>query len=203
MDGRVNEKQIEKAKKLRACEAKKSEYGDSAKYVTFISADKKGEKTDGKIKVELNESAIEKAKQLAGYNMIVTSETRMPASEIYAAYHNLWRIEESFRMMKSQLDARPVYLQKEDTITGHFLICYLVVLLTRLLQIYVLNDKYCTEEIFDFIRDYRVAQVSERKYINLTRRSSFIKDLTALTGLPLTSYFLGNEDINKMLRHRF
>lgn len=196
-------KQVEKAKKLRACEAKKSEYGDSAKYVTFISADKKGEKTDGKIKVELNESAIEKAKQLAGYNMIVTSETRMPASEIYAAYHNLWRIEESFRMMKSQLDARPVYLQKEDTITGHFLICYLVVLLTRLLQIYVLNDKYCTEEIFDFIRDYRVAQVSERKYINLTRRSSFIKDLTALTGLPLTSYFLGNEDINKMLSHRF
>lgn len=196
-------KQIEKAKKLRACEAKKSEYGDSAKYVTFISADKKGEKTDGKIKVELNESAIEKAKQLAGYNMIVTSETRMPASEIYAAYHNLWRIEESFQMMKSQLDARPVYLQKEDTITGHFLICYLVVLLTRLLQIYVLNDKYCTEEIFDFIRDYRVAQVSERKYINLTRRSSFIKDLTALTGLPLTSYFLGNEDINKMLSHRF
>ena len=196
-------KQIEKAKKLRACEAKKSEYGDSAKYVTFISADKKGEKTDGKIKVELNESAIEKAKQLAGYNMIVTSETRMPASEIYAAYHNLWRIEESFRMMKSQLDARPVYLQKEDTITGHFLICYLVVLLTRLLQIYVLNDKYCTEEIFDFIRDYRVAQVSERKYINLTRRASFIKDLTALTGLPLTSYFLGNEDINKMLSHRF
>lgn len=196
-------KQVEKAKKLRACEAKKSEYGDSAKYVTFISADKKGEKTDGKIKVELNESAIEKAKQLAGYNMIVTSETRMSASEIYAAYHNLWRIEESFRMMKSQLDARPVYLQKEDTITGHFLICYLAVLLTRLFQIYVLNDKYGTEEIFDFIRDYRVVQVSERKYINLTRRSSFIKDLTALTGLPLTSYFLGNEDINKMLSHRF
>lgn len=196
-------KQVEKAKKLRACEAKKSEYGDSAKYVTFISADKKREKTDGKIKVELNESAIEKAKQLAGYNMIVTSETRMSASEIYAAYHNLWRIEESFRMMKSQLDARPVYLQKEDTITGHFLICYLAVLLTRLFQIYVLNDKYGTEEIFDFIRDYRVAQVSERRYINLTRRSSFIKDLTALTGLPLTSYFLGNEDINKMLSHRF
>lgn len=153
--------------------------------------------------MELNESAIEKAKQLAGYNMIVTSETRMSASEIYAAYHNLWRIEESFRMMKSQLDARPVYLQKEDTITGHFLICYLAVLLTRLFQIYVLNDKYGTEEIFDFIRDYRVAQVSERRYINLTRRSSFIKDLTALTGLPLTSYFLGNEDINKMLSHRF
>ena len=151
----------------------------------------------------MNEELIKKSLELAGYNMLVTSELSMSDKDIYEAYHNLWRIEESFRIMKSQLDARPVYLQKEDTITGHFLICYLVVLLTRLLQIYVLNDKYCTEEIFDFIRDYRVAQVSERKYINLTRRSSFIKDLTALTGLPLTSYFLGNEDINKMLSHRF
>ena len=196
-------KQVEKAKNLKTCEAKKSEYGDSTKYVTFISADKKGEKTDGKVKVELNDKAIENAKKLAGYNMIVTSEIRMSASEIYAAYHNLWRIEESFRIMKSQLDARPVYLQKEDTIIGHFLICYLVVLLTRLFQIHTLNDAYGTEEIFNFIHDFRVAQISERKYINLTRKSSFINDLTTLTSLPLTSYFLGNEDINKVLSHRF
>lgn len=196
-------RQVEKAKKLRACEAKKAEYGDSSKYVTFVPADKKGEKTTGKIKVEMNEKAIENAKKLAGYNMIITSETRMQASEIYAAYHNLWRIEESFRIMKSQLDARPVYVQKQETITGHFLICYLSVLLTRLLQIHILKDEYGTEEIFDFIRDFRVARIADRRYINLTRSSSFIKDLSSLTGLPLTSYFLGNEDINKMLSHRF
>lgn len=196
-------RQVEKAKKLKACQAKKSEYGDSAKYVTFVSADKKGQTTDGKIKVELNEKAIENAKKLAGYNMIITSEIHMTASEIYAAYHNLWRIEESFRIMKSQLDARPVYLQKRDTITGHFLICYLAVLLTRLLQIHILNDNFGTEDIFDFMHDFRVAKISERKYINLARSSSFIKELTAKTGLPLTSYFLGNEDINKMLSHRF
>ena len=196
-------RQVEKAKKLRACEANKSEYGDSAKYVTFIPTDKKGEKMTGKVKVEINEKAIENAKKLAGYNMIVTSEIRMTASEIYAAYHNLWRIEESFRIMKSQLDARPVFMQKQETITGHFLICYLSVLLTRLFQIYVLKDEYSTEEIFDFIHDFRVAKISDRKYINLTRSSSFIKDLTVRTGLPLTSYFLGNEDINKMLSHRF
>lgn len=196
-------RQVEKAKKLRTCEAKKSEYGDSSKYVTFISTDKKGEKTTGKVKVEINEKAIENAKKLAGYNMIVTSEIRMTASEIYAAYHNLWRIEESFRIMKSQLDARPVFMQKQETITGHFLICYLSVLLTRLFQIHVLKDEYGTEEIFDFIRDFRVVKISDRKYINLTRSSSFIKDLTAQTDLPLTSYFLGNEDINKMLSHRF
>ena len=196
-------RQVEKAKRLRACEAKKSEYGDSAKYVTFFSADRKGEKTTGKVKVEINENAIENAKKLTGYNMIVTSEIRMSASAIYAAYHNLWRIEESFRIMKSQLDARPVFMQKQETITGHFLVCYLSVLLTRLFQIHILKDEYGTEEIFDFIRDFRIAKISDRKYINLTRSSSFTKDLTARTGLPLTSYFLGNEDISKMLSHRF
>ena len=196
-------RQVEKAKKLRACEAKKSEYGDSSKYVTFVSTDKKGTKTTGKSKVEINEKAIENAKKLAGYNMLITSEIRMTASEIYAAYHNLWRIEESFRIMKSQLDARPIFMQKQETITGHFLICYLAVLLTRLLQIHTLKDEYGTEEIFDFIRDFRIAKIADRKYINLTRSSSFIKELSCLTGLPLTSYFLGNEDINKMLSHRF
>ena len=196
-------RQVEKAKTLKACQAKKTEYGDSAKYVSFIAADKKGQETDGKVKVELNEKAIENAKKLAGYNMMVTSELHMKASQIYNAYHNLWRIEESFRVMKSQLDARPVYLQKEETITGHFLICYLAVLLTRLFQIHVLADQYGSETLFDFIHDFRVAKASDRKYINLTRGSSFIKDLTTLTGLPLTSYFLGNEDINKMLSHRF
>ena len=193
-------RQVEKAKRLRACEAKKSEYGDSAKYVTFFSADRKGEKTTGKVKVEINENAIENAKKLTGYNMIVTSEIRMSASAIYAAYHNLWRIEESFRIMKSQLDARPVFMQKQETITGHFLVCYLSVLLTRLFQIHILKDEYGTEEIFDFIRDFRIAKISDRKYINLTRNSSFTKDLTARTGLPLTSYFLGNEYIKNRLR---
>lgn len=196
-------RQVEKAKKLQACQAKKSEYGDSAKYVSFISANKKGEKTEGKVKVEINEKAIENAKKLAGYNMIVTSEIHMEASEIYAAYHNLWRIEESFRIMKSQLDARPVYLQKRETITGHFLICYLAVLLTRILQIHILKDQYGAEEIFDFFHDFRTAKISDRKYINLTRSSSFIKNLAEQTGLPLTSYFLDNTDIKKVLSHRF
>ena len=196
-------RQVEKAKVLKASQAKKSEFGDSAKYVSFIPADKEGNKTGGKVKIEINEAAIEKAKKLAGYNMMVTSELSMSSSEIYAAYHNLWRIEESFHIMKSQLDARPVYLQKQDTITGHFLICYLAVLLTRIVQIHILKDNHGTEEIFEFVRDFRVAQVSERKYINLTRSSDFIKALAEKTELPLTSYFLNNTDITKMLNHRF
>ena len=196
-------KQVEKAYRLKTSQAKRAEFGDCSKYVTFIPTDKKGNKEDGKIKVEINEEAIEKAKKLAGYNLIVTSELSMTSKEIYDTYHNLWRIEESFRAMKSQLDARPVYLQKQDSIIGHFLICYLAVLLSRILQIYILEDKYGTEEIFNFIRDFKVAKISDNKYINLTRSSEFIKKLAMNTKLPLTLYFLNNEGINTMLSYRF
>ena len=196
-------KLVEKAQNLKTSMAKKSEYGECAKFVNFVSADKKGKETNGKVRVTMNDQAIENARKLAGYNMLVTSELKMSDQEIYKAYHNLWRIEESFRIMKSELDARPVYLQKEETITGHFLICYLTVLLTRLLQFKVLENKYCSEEIFAFIRDFRVARISDRKYMNLARNSIFIKDLTKKTGLLLTSYFLSNGQIKKMLSHRF
>lgn len=151
----------------------------------------------------MNEEYIENAKRMAGYNLLVTSEVNLTDHEIYTAYHNLWRIEESFRIMKSELDARPVYLQKEDTITGHFLICYLTVLLSRILQFKVLKSKPCSEEIFRFLRDFRVAKISDRKYINLTKSSPFIKELSQSTGLPLTLYFLSDGQIKKMLSHRF
>ena len=196
-------REVEKAKMLKASHAKRAEYGDCAKYVTFTPADKKGNETDGKIKVSINEKMVEKALKLAGYNLLVTSELSMSEKEIYDSYHNLWRIEESFRIMKSQLDARPVYLQKEQTITGHFLICYLAVLLTRLLQFRILKNNYCSEELFDFVHDFRVAKISDRKYINLSRNTSFITEFSTLTGLPLTSYFLNEGQIKKMLSHRF
>ena len=196
-------RQIEKAQALKASQAKKSEYGDCAKYVTFITADKKGNETNGKVKVVMNEEAIRKNLELAGYNLLVTSETGMSDSEIYATYHNLWRIEESFRIMKSQLDARPVYLQKEETITGHFLICYITVLLTRLLQIRVLGNAPCSEELFDFFHGFKAVKISDKKYINLAKKSDFITSLAAKTGLPLSSYFLSESQIKKMLSHRF
>ena len=99
------------------------------------------------------------------------------------------KIEESFKIMKSDLDARPVYLQKEETITGHFLICYLTVLIERIFQFKILGDKYSTTEIFKFIKDFKVTK-AETKYINTTTYSGFINDLSEMTGLPLTNYFL-------------
>ncbi len=196
-------KMVEKAKMLKACQAKKSEFGECGKYVTFSCADQKGNDIDGKVKVDINRNAIDKDLMLAGYNLLVTSETKMKADDIYSTYHNLWRIEESFKVMKTYLDARPVYLQKTASIVGHFLICYLAVLLIRLLQFKVLKNKYCTEKLINFIREFRIVKLEHNKYVNITSSSKFIKSLSDELKLPITNYFLNESQIEMMLNYKF
>lgn len=183
---------IEKAKKMRECQAKKEEYGESARYVKFT--DENGKKA----KVIMNEAAIEKDKQSAGYNMLVTSEYSLDATAIYQAYHQLWRIEETFRVMKSELDARPVFMQKEDTIKGHFLICYATTLLERIFQFKVLDDAWSTTEICRFIKEFKVVKISEHKYINVTRSSPLITYLSHTFNLPFDNYYLTDKQIKMM-----
>ena len=185
----------EKARVLTISRAKKSEYGESGKYVLFT--DKSGKKAQ----VTIDEDAIDRDLKLAGYNLLVTSETRMRDQDIYETYHNLWRIEESFKIMKSDLDARPAFCQKEETIKGHFLICYLTVLLERILQFKILENTYGTSEIFEFVRDFRVTK-AETKYINTARSSEVICGLAEKFGLPLTNYFLTETQIRSILKQK-
>lgn len=192
-------RQVEKARQLRLSGAKKSEYGDCSKFVTFTAVDKNGEEPDAAVVATLNHAAIEKARQVAGYNLLVTSEKHMRDDEVYSTYHELWRIEESFKLMKSQLDARPVYLQKPETITGHFLVCYIAVLLERLVQLKVLKGKFSTEDIMGLARGFRVVEVSERRYVNVSKGSPVIDELERMTRLPLSNYHLTKGQVNDIL----
>lgn len=186
---------VEKAKQLTASRAKRAEFGESGKYVNFT--DENGKKAV----ISINNEAIENDLKYAGYNLIVTSEAYLSDEDIYSTYHNLWRIEESFRIMKSDLDARPVFAQKEETIKGHFLICYLTVLLERLLQFKVLGAQYSTGEIFRFFRDFQVTK-AETKYINTTTSSDFITALAQKFSLPLTNYFLTERQLKSIMNYK-
>lgn len=185
---------VEKAKALTLSQAKKSDFGESGKYVSFTDGNGK------KAAVSINQEAIDKDLKYAGYNLLVTSETGMTGQDIYDTYHNLWRIEESFKIMKSDLDARPAYVQKEDTIKGHFLICYLAVLLERILQFTILENKYSTSDIFTFMKDFKVIK-AENKYINTTMYSDFISDLADKFHLPLTNYFLSEAQLKSIMNY--
>ena len=191
-------KMVEKARELNGCRAKRKEYGDAARYVSFKAVSSDGEILDDTaVAATIDQEKVDEDLRLAGYSLLITSETKMKAEEIYKVYHRLWRIEETFRTLKSELDARPVYLQRRESIYGHFLICYLAVFGLRVLQIKEFKDEVHTNEIISFVRSLRVLRNGD-SYINLGSKDK-IKRINDRLGLNLTNYFLTDKTIKKLL----
>lgn len=116
-------KLIQKAEDLVA----KQSSGVKAKFIKRVS----------KEKIVLNTALIEKRRLLLGIKGYCTdlSEAQLPAQQVIERYHHLWRVEQSFRMSKYDLEARPIYHQKEDAIKSHVLICFLALIIEKYLEL--------------------------------------------------------------------
>ncbi len=191
-------KEVENAKSLSLKRAFKDEYGDSVKYVDFISTNENGEKVE--VFSSLNQDKIDEDLSLAGYNLLVTSEINKPAKDIYKAYHSLWRIEESFRIMKTYLEARPVFLQTKESIYGHFLICYYALTILRLLELKVFNDVLPVGSIINFIRDFNVTEYTPNLFVNNAHAAYVKKEIKSLIGISqITNLYLSKKDVDNIL----
>lgn len=196
-------REVEKLRtKLSFGEALGEEYGDSSKYISKKLFDKDGNKI--KTKLVINEEKVEEDKKLAGYNLIVTSEINVDPIVIYQTYHHLWRIEHSFRVMKTYLEARPAFVSSLFTIYGHFTIVYFALTLMRLIELKVFEDKIPIEQLFDFIRDYNVSETSDGMYVNNATASETYKQIKAVLGLAkLGNAYLRKKDIDNILKCEF
>ena len=188
--------------KITYKEVIREELGDAVKYVNLEAKTIKGEKV--KIATSLNKDKINEDLTFAGYNLLVTSEIDKEAREIYRAYHNLWRIEQSFRIMKTCLEARPVYVSEQETIFGHFLIVYYSLVIMRLLEFKVFDDKIPIEQLFDFIRDYRVSENYDGTYINNATDTPTYQKIKEKLGLAkLGNVYLSRKDLDKLFKTEF
>lgn len=176
------------------------ELGDAAKYVSIISSDKDGKKI--KPTVLINNDKIEEDLKYAGYNLLVTSELQMSPIQVYDTYRKLWKIEESFRITKSYLDARPVYVRKKETIYGHFLICYLSLFLLRVLELKCFKGKTNSNELINFARDFRLVKKGDGTFINISKNQTVNEKMIQLTGLSyLDALFLTESEVDKMFKN--
>ena len=126
-------------------------YG-AAKYIKNLKVDKAtGEIPDTQAILEFNEKKLKEEEKFDGYYAIVTSEFKESDDKIIELYRGLWKIEESFKITKSDLEARPVYVSREDRIQSHFLICFISLVLSRILQLR-LENKYCVSKIIESLR---------------------------------------------------
>ncbi len=188
--------------KITYKEAVREELGDAVKYVNLEAKTIEGEKV--KIATSLNKDKINEDLSFAGYNLLVTSEIDKEAREIYRAYHNLWRIEQSFRIMKTCLEARPVYVSEQETIFGHFLIVYYGLVIMRLLEFKVFDDEIPIEQLFDFIRDYRVSENYDGTYINNATDTPTYQKIKEKLGLSkLGNVYLSRKDLDLLFKTEF
>lgn len=178
----------------------REELGDSAKYVKIVNKDQKGKKI--KPVIEIDQKKLKEDLKYAGYNLMVTSELDMEPLQVYQTYHSLWKIEESFRITKSYLDARPVYVQKKETIYGHFLICYLSLFLLRVLEIKVFKNKINSYDLINFIRDFRGVKGGDGVYINISRNQAVNEKVKELTGLAnLDALYLSEKEVDNLFKN--
>jgi transposase len=114
---------------------KQNTYG-AAKYVRQIEYDKStGEIITSANKLSFNEEVLAEDEKYDGYYVIVTNRYDKPDDWVIDTYRGLWRIEETFKITKSDLEARPVYVSRQDSIQAHFLICFVSLVIIRLLQL--------------------------------------------------------------------
>lgn len=178
----------------------REDLGDSAKYVKITNKDENGKKITPVIGID--KEKVNEDLKYAGYNLMVTSELDMEPLQIYQTYHSLWKIEESFRITKSYLDARPIYVHKKETIYGHFLICYLSLFLLRVLEIKVFKNQINSYDLIDFIRDFRVVNKGDGSYINISRNQTVNEKVKKATGLTnLDALFLTEKEINNLFQN--
>lgn len=112
----------------------------SQEFIKVIKTDPKtGEVVKTKDVVVLLEDKIQKYKDTMGYYMIVTSEIESEEQEIINKYHGLSRIEDSFRIIKSDLEGRPIYVRTNEHINAHFLICFIALTIIRIIQYNILK----------------------------------------------------------------
>jgi hypothetical protein len=143
---------------------KATSYGAAA-YVANLEFDKKtGEVLETGKKRFLDEEKIKEEEKLDGYYAIITSELDEPDDRIIELYRGLWRIEESFKITKSVLGARPVYLYRADHINAHFLICFMGLVLARLVEIR-LDNKYPIKQIIETLRLVSCSHIDENHYL--------------------------------------
>ena len=110
-----------------------------------------------------------------------------------------WEIEESFRIMKSEFKARPVFLQKEERIKAHFTICFLSLLIYRILEKEKLKDKYSTEEIIETLKEMITNKIEGLGYKQLYRKSDITTALNNNYSFNLDKEFIGLKNMKKFI----
>ena len=186
----IREKQVERAEKMIASGNTKKQRknpNDPGRFIGTIAVTEDGEAA--KVHAFLDENKIAGEAMYDGLYAVCTDLLDDDVNGILKVSEGRWQIEECFRIMKTDFSARPVYLQDENRIKAHFLICFLALLSYRVLE-KKLDYQYTCEEILDTLRGMNFAGIQEQGFVPLYKRLKITDDLHEACGFRTDYQFI-------------
>lgn len=186
----IRDKQIERAQKmLDSGNTKKNRKNpnDPARFIGALAVTKEGEAAD--VKHYLDENKISEEGQYDGFYAVCTDLLDDEVDDILKVSEGRWQIEECFRIMKTDFSARPIYLQDENRIKAHFLICFLALTIYRFLE-KKLGSKYTCEKLLDTLKGMNFAEIQEQGFTPLYKREAITDDLHDVCGFRTDYQFI-------------
>ena len=195
----IRNRQIERAKKLLKTlnpETYKKGPHDVTRFIKRTSSTKSGETVTDKY--ELNQTVIEEEEKYDGFYAVATN-LNDPAKDILEVSANRYKIEDCFRVMKTNFSARPVFHQKRERIIAHFMICYTSLLIYRLMEkkLEMYGTHCTTDNLIETLNSMDVANIEDMCYMSTYTNSQICTALNAITGLDLDKKYYLPKELNK------
>ncbi len=198
----IRGRQIERARKLLAGldpETYKKSPHDVTRFIKRISTTKSGEKVTDRY--EIDETIIAEEEKYDGFYAVATNLDD-PAKDILDISSNRYKIEDCFRVMKTNFSGRPVYHRKRRRITAHFMICYTALLIYRLLETKLnrYGTHFTVENIIETLNNMEVTNIEDMCYMSTYGNSQVCTALNAVFGLGLDKKYYLPKDLNKKIK---
>ena len=202
----LRERQVDRAEKMlesgKKAKKERRNPNDPARFIGKMAVTDDGEVA--KIQQYLDTEKIEDESRYDGLYAVATDLLEDDVNEILRVSEGRWQIEECFRIMKTDFEARPVYLQDETRIKAHFLTCFLALIMYRYLE-RELKQQYTCEAILAKLRSMDFASVQEQGYMPLYQRDSLTDALHDIGGFHTDYEFITKQQmktIQKMSKGR-
>ena len=196
----IRNNQIERAKKIIENNPKKTgkaKQNDPKRFIETINTTSSGEIAE-ETHYSINQSIIDEEAKYDGLYAVCTN-LEDDVQDIIKINHKRWEIEESFRIMKSEFNARPVFHSNEDAIKAHFLICFLALTIYRYLE-KKLDEKYTVGEIIDSLKEMDLS-VKDGDYIPNYTRTNLTDDLHEKFGFRTDFEILTEKNLKKIIKN--
>ena len=198
----IRSRQIDRAKKLLKNldpETYKKGPNDVTRFIKRVSSTKSGEEVNDRY--EIDQSVIDEEEKYDGFYAVATNLDDS-AKDIIEISSNRYKIEDCFRVMKTNFSARPVFHQNRERIIAHFMICYTALLVYRLLEAKLDKNKthFSIENITETLKNMEVVNVGDMYYMSTYNGSQICTALNTVFDLELDKKYYLPKELNKKIK---